>query len=603
MNQTIGLKEIIKLLLLLPRTLRILLQINHLLFISIILVNMFLGIMTYLNLWVLELFLDTITKGKDFQTNILSLFIMCGFMAISSIINIFSKYLSEKYSLKANYYLNCYIMELCSYLRYEDYEDADIYNKIQKIVGEIAYKPMVIFNCFISLIQTLFTFLSATIFMIKCNWTFVIAAVLLPSLTLYQYLRVGKLQFKVHWERADKERESWYYSYLLTHDFSIKELKINMAENYIVRKFNKLKSLFYKQDIFVLNKKCIVDFLQGIVGILIYLAVLTKSIFMLTINHISIGSIMGIIKAIESVKGGAEVAMQSITTIYNCSLFLKEFYSFIEYANKQKSSNTSHKANIVIDDIYRIKVINLSYKYPGKSNYALENINLNIKKGMRIAIVGENGSGKSTLVKLLAGLYTLQKGDILINDHSIETIESDCYKKLTSVLFQDYVKYEMTLLDNIKMGYPRENDEDKILELLHNIDIPNLKEEGNYDLSSQLGVWFENGRQLSGGEWQKVGLARTFYKDSRLFILDEPTSAIDPIAEKNVFTKFFELSQQNIAVFVSHRLLSAQKADYIIVLDNGRIVAQGNHQELIQSCKKYQDMYFSEIQGFDIKKM
>ena len=230
-------------------------------------------------------------------------------------------------------------------------------------------------------------------------------------------------------------------------------------------------------------------------------------------------------------------------------------------------------------------------KYPNSPNVVLNNINLNIKKGERVAIVGANGSGKSTLVKLISKLYEVKENSILYNGISLNNYNEAQLKNCIAVLFQDFTKYEMTVRENVGFGNIEsiDNDENmkKALDKASATFISNLDE--------QLGLWFQDGRQLSGGQWQKIAIARTFFRDASLYILDEPSSALDPIAEKEVIDMFLKMTEDKIGIFISHRLSTAMLADRIIVMNEGEIVGNGTHQELIKNNFVYKKMY--ELEG------
>lgn len=226
----------------------------------------------------------------------------------------------------------------------------------------------------------------------------------------------------------------------------------------------------------------------------------------------------------------------------------------------------------------------------------MKHINISLQKGEKVALVGPNGSGKSTLIKILAGLYEIKSGDILINDISLKDIDIEDYYAKISVLFQDFVKYELTLQENIGFGdmkkfYSTEN----MKSVLDKLQATFLKRDEGYDFSMQLGNWFEEGQQLSQGQWQKVALARAYFKDASIYILDEPNAALDTVSEKEIFEKFFEISREKIGIFISHRLSAAKMADKIIVMDKGEIVGIGNHNELLKNCPTYQILYQAEM--------
>lgn len=272
---------------------------------------------------------------------------------------------------------------------------------------------------------------------------------------------------------------------------------------------------------------------------------------------------------------------------------MEQLFDFLKRDEVQDEESID--LNNQYEEIETINTANLSYIYPNTDNFALKDVNVTFNKGELTAIVGKNGSGKSTLVKLISGLYKPTQGEIYYNDQSNDSLPIDFYQENISVLFQDFVKYELTVRENIglsNLSYLR--NDDRIIQILDNLGLDFLKIKGEYELDMQLGNWFQEGRQLSGGQWQKIALARTFFKKASLYILDEPSSALDPVTEKEIFDYFVKLSRENISIFVSHSLDAARKADKIIVMKDGMIEDVGKHENLLKRSSYYQELYYSE---------
>ncbi|HEL1089808.1 TPA: ABC transporter ATP-binding protein, partial [Streptococcus equi subsp. zooepidemicus] len=197
-------------------------------------------------------------------------------------------------------------------------------------------------------------------------------------------------------------------------------------------------------------------------------------------------------------------------------------------------------------------------------------------------------------VKLLSGLYQPSEGLIYYDNESSDTLDLSYYQKNISVLFQDFVKFELSLRENIGLSDINNMSDTKIKKNIDNLKLDFLTLENNFNLNQRLGTWFNDSRQLSGGQWQKVALARTFFKNAGIYILDEPSSALDPVSEKEIFDEFVTRSKDKISLFVSHNLMAASRADRIIVMQDGRIIDEGSHDELINKSKYYRELYYSE---------
>ena len=416
---------------------------------------------------------------------------------------------------------------------------------------------------------------------------------IVPILSLILFLRVGQLEFLIQWRRANEERKTWYIIHLLTHDFSFKEIKLNNISGYFLEKYGKLKQQFIKQDLSISRKKVyfniLLDFILNIVNIGAIFAMIMSA----RAGKLLVGNLVSLIQATSKINTYSQAMIQNIYIIYNTSLFMEQLFDFLKRDEVQDEESID--LNNQYEEIETINTANLSYIYPNTDNFALKDVNVTFNKGELTAIVGKNGSGKSTLVKLISGLYKPTQGEIYYNDQSNDSLPIDFYQENISVLFQDFVKYELTVRENIglsNLSYLR--NDDRIIQILDNLGLDFLKIKGEYELDMQLGNWFQEGRQLSGGQWQKIALARTFFKKASLYILDEPSSALDPVTEKEIFDYFVKLSRENISIFVSHSLDAARKADKIIVMKDGMIEDVGKHENLLKRSSYYKELYYSE---------
>ena len=276
----------------------------------------------------------------------------------------------------------------------------------------------------------------------------------------------------------------------------------------------------------------------------------------------------------------------SIYGIYQNSLYMKKLFNFLELKEDQDLKDNKLK----LPSINTLEVKNLKFSYDGK-NLVLDNINFKIKKGERVALFGVNGSGKSTLIKLILSYYNVENNMILFNDKCINTLDKKSLYKRISVLFQDFIKYELSLRENIGFG--------NIDNIENNVKLNNTKNTVGINfiknLDQQLGLWFDEGTQLSGGQWQKIAIARALFNDADIYILDEPSSALDKINENKLINYFIDFTKDKIGLFISHKISNAMKADKIIFIDHGKIVNIGSHEFLLKNCSLYKKIYNLEF--------
>lgn len=281
----------------------------------------------------------------------------------------------------------------------------------------------------------------------------------------------------------------------------------------------------------------------------------------------------------------------SIESIYEQSLYLDSLYYFLQLDLPKKTESLPFP----IKGFEKIIVKELTFRYPSSENYVLRNVSFEIKKGQKVAIVGENGAGKSTLVNCLLGLYNPTEGGIYLDDLDIQNVDPKSYREKVSAILQDFMKYKLSLRENISFGNISELHNDQLItEVLDKVNMKYLLTQLKYGIDHKLSKEFINGDDVSGGQWQRIATARALIKNSEILILDEPTSNLDPYAEINLFKTFLELADDKTAIMITHRLGPAKFADKIIVLDNGYIIESGKHDELMSKKGRYYEMYSAQ---------
>ena len=592
-KEIIKIKDIIVSLKQIPKTIAILLRIDRKAFFLTILLSIFTGILPVITLILSQELINSLVRMDSFYSStmrIFALYILALFTG--AMLSELKGFIEGKFQFLLQYRLNYMVMEKCTDLALEDFETSEMYDKIEKITGEIAYRPFQIFLAIISLLTAAITMISSALLLIA--WNPYISAVLLivPIISLLYFLKIGQQEFETIWNRAKEERKTWYLSYLLTHDFSFKEISVLEIKNYILANYKKLSDIFIGQNINILKKKTKFNLIYEVVMQGISCLIISAAIMSAYVGEILVGNVMSYIRSVGLVQTNSQSIMANIYTIYNSSLYMEMLFDFLNYCNGKKATNSSIKVKHGISNI-NIKHLSFAYKNKG---HTLKNINIDLNKGEKIALVGPNGSGKSTLIKVLLGLYETNEGEILIDGISLNDLDIKNYRSKISVLFQDFVKYELSLRENIGFGDVAEiHNDNKIKEILDKLQLDFLRQNEDYELNMQLGNWFEDGRQLSQGQWQKIALARAYFRDADVYILDEPNAALDTVSEREIFDKFFERSRGKIGIFISHRLNAAKMADKIIVLNEGEIVGIGNHEELLENCSTYQMLYQAEI--------
>ncbi|WP_197081718.1 ABC transporter ATP-binding protein [Paenibacillus sp. E194] len=312
-------------------------------------------------------------------------------------------------------------------------------------------------------------------------------------------------------------------------------------------------------------------------------------------NNITIGDFVAYSQLLSMSTATIKMLSGGIGTLINQGLYIVDMNKFITIPEK-----TTKKMAVLehVDRTHIFSVENISFKYPNSDSFILKNISFAISQGETVAIVGENGSGKSTLIKCLLGLYSAKEGRILIDGEDIEDIpQKELYRKMTA-LFQDFVNYELTIEENIALSETEDINQIQFNKAINEAEVIQFLDMLSEKEKTTLGYTLDNGRELSGGQWQRIALGRALYKEAEIIFLDEPTASLDPISEVKLINRFIDICKGKTAIIISHRLASCLSADKIIVLHEGRVIEVGNHEELLLLRGQYYQMFQSQANSY-----
>ena len=531
------------------------------------------------------------SSSFNYIVNLVLIYVLIDLVS-STVSSLYTHY-SVVANLRFSKQIEIQMIEKATNLSIEDYEDSELHNIISRARNEGPAKIWKFFSNVILLGKQLIS-LFGSITVISIYRPSLIFVVLLPPVIRYYIsFKFNKLRYKIYRSRTTRERKAWYITHLVFTGLAFKEIKLFGIQKYIRQKYSEYRELSISEDI-KLSRRVDFTFLgfnivDNIVGGVLFLYIISCGYA----GAILIGDVITYTRCLFNIKNGVESTFSLFDTLAKDALFIRQFFEFMDI--KEVENKT-----IAIETIDQISVNNLSFKYNNNDSYVLRNISFTIKKGESLLIVGLNGAGKTTLMKLLLGFYEKYEGEILINGINLKEIDKSSYYNQISGVFQDFVHYETSLRENIALSnVSKINDDDSIVEALELADLSDLFKK---NLNIVLGSWFDEAVQLSGGQWQKVGLARAFFKKSSLYILDEPDSALDVSTEHFVLDKFFDTIDNCIGICSSHRFSRmCFYVDKIIVIDGGKIVEQGNHRELLEKEGVYYRLY-QQAHNFDIKK-
>lgn len=392
------------------------------------------------------------------------------------------------------------------------------------------------------------------------------------------------IEYETIKKNTEFNRRSSYISYLLTNSEHFKEIKMFALFEFLIEKYEDLKLTFNLTLIKIYNTRTLIYNILSIIESVIDFFILLRMVTQAFMGRILIGEFILYSNSISSIKQNMVSVFSQLSFLYKNSLIVNQIKDFFDLPEE-----VINKDGINIDEIKSIELKDISYRYRNKNTYTLKNINLTVKCGDFVVLMGSNGSGKSTLMKIIMGIYHDYEGEIYVNGINLKIININSYREKVGVLFQDYIKYETSISENILYGNLKHiNAQNKVDELLVKVNLDDYIGQGNL----KLGYQFNEGRQISIGQWQKLALARTIIKEADLYIFDEPNSSLDLVSENMILKSILSEIDKKIGIIIMHRFNNiVSKSTKIVVLKDGCIEEIGTHDELLKNKNIYYELY------------
>ena len=549
------------------------------------------SLMAAITIWLTSVFLNLVHQ-KDFKSSLICFCMILAVFVLSEVANSIFYSCMVRIDFQTGQQLQIELGEKGTRLSMICYENTETNNMLKRAK-----------NC---IEQERFSDLSLSVFNIlaeflKVNGTLLVLAGFHPVLvgisllSVFPYLIVRLVRGKEFYElkryQAAGERRRNYLYHLFGDKQAVKELRIFEIEDYIEQKMYAARDNM-KQEVWNFKKRdmrslliCEIFCKSG------YLLSIFSTILLLLHQVLDVGMMAAAFVAFTSFQTAAKYFLVSLGRIPECAAFVKDYYDFMDMEEAEKGTEK------LCSDFDSIKVKQLSFSYPGRKTPAVSNLSFTIKRNEVVAIVGNNGSGKTTLVKLLTGLYQAQKGQIYYGRQNLRSLDPEEFYKQISFVSQDFIKYELTVRENIGIGdWKQMENTDKIYMLLHQVGLETFISQAS--VNQLLGNEF-GGRELSVGQWQKLAIARGMMKDSSVIFLDEPTAALDPLMETKVLKMFLKIAREKTAIIVSHRIGICKEVDKIIVMKEGKIAEIGNHEKLLAEKGEYYRLYTMQQKWYE----
>ncbi|MFO1420844.1 MAG: ABC transporter ATP-binding protein [Candidatus Competibacteraceae bacterium] len=395
--------------------------------------------------------------------------------------------------------------------------------------------------------------------------------------------------------RTQLERQAAYVDWLMTSDFHAKELRLNQLGDYLRELYATLRALIRRERLRISQRRSLTELVMAVAGTLAFFASLAYLALQAAEGRTTVGDLVLFLMVFQRAQGLVQALLGNVSQFYEDHLYIGQLFEFLDI--RPVIADPVHPAPIPRPMTQGLRLDGVGFQYPNAPDWALRDISLRVAPGQIVALVGANGSGKTSLIKVLCRLYDPGEGHIALDGIDVRQFKVDDYRRVFSVIFQDYAHYAMTVRDNIRFGDIRlPADAPGIEQAAANAGADAFIRQLRHGYETRLSKMFDDGQDLSIGQWQKIALARAFLHQSQVVVLDEPTSALDANAEFELFQNFRERIGHRAAVVISHRLSTVRLADYIYVLDGGRIVEHGTHDALIGQNGVYQRLF--ERQAF-----
>lgn len=528
----------------------------------------------------------------DYQNNFINVIIcLVAYLTLQLITYILvqfdSQYVNGRYYDELIFYIETVMMEKTSRMDLSFFDSADMGDKVRRarsnfdVMTQMTWLVFDIISAFINVIATL---------IIVCTykwWLGLVTLLLLIPFVLYNKHHTEK-RLKLEKEQLrDNRKKDYFYDTFFDSNIQF-EIKLNNIGGYFLSRFNDIWSELYNINKRENVKHSIINAIISIVNILSEVLVLTMSVSDVLTQRIGIGDLQYNLSMVLRFRNQAQQLMNNINRFLNNNTRLLELQEFMDIKPEmEKSGSKLPSANP------RIEFQGVSFRYPNTDQYVLKDCSFTIKPHAKVGLIGLNGAGKSTIIKLMFRFYDPEEGSILLDGVDLKEYDVYSVRRVFGVLFQDFVTYCLPLREIIALSdFSERNNDEKLKKACDISGTSEIIKDWENGFDSILGRYYaDNGKDLSGGQWQLVGLARAYFKDSEYMMLDEPSAALDPISEDRIFEQLYKLSEGKSSITISHRLSNTTLSDKILVISNGHIIEQGSHTELLALNGEYARLF------------
>ncbi len=477
-----------------------------------------------------------------------------------------------------------------------NFEHPGYYDSLSRAVSEAPWRPNSILDNIISMFRGIISLILMAGILLSLHWGATVLLIVVNIPGIWLRLHYADILYNFQKEQTPETRKTAYFNWLLTGDRPSREIRLFGLGDYFISLFKKSYNKQKAEELNILRKRTLIEAVTDLFKALSFLILLLIVARQTVSGVLTLGQMAMFILAFRQGMSYIKDVFNSVGSLYEDGLFIGDVFGFLGLKESVTAfppviTPAGLKSGIVADRV--------SFTYPGNQKPSLENVSLEIKKGEIIALVGPNGAGKSTLVRLLTRLYDPGSGNIRLDGQDIRAMDPQEYRKYFSVVFQDFMLYNLSAGENIRLGnIESAKDLSSLRQAARSAGVDELLNNLPKGYDTVMGTLFDESRDLSWGEWQKIALARALFREAPVLILDEPSSSLDADTEYEIFRRFRDIVRGRTAILITHRLSNVTLADRIVVLENGSVAESGSHDELMKKQGRYYEMYTKQSSRF-----
>jgi ATP-binding cassette subfamily B protein len=492
--------------------------------------------------------------------------------------------------------VNVLILDKAQELSMAQFEDADFYDKLTRARREASSRPLSLVNRTFSLAQNAVTLVSYAVLLYQFSVWAVLILLMAGFPSFFAETKFAGDAFHLFRWRSPESRKQMYLETVLAREDHAKEVKLFRIAPLFLQRYRDIFASLYKEDRALTIRRETWGLFLGLVGTAAFYGVYAWIAIATMQQVISLGEMTMYVLVFKQGQSAVSASLSAIGGMYEDNLYLSNLYEYLEQAGAEETGSAT--SGTAPGDGVRFEGV--GFRYPGSPRPALSAVDLHLRPGRSLALVGENGAGKTTLIKLLTGLYTPSEGRVLLDGTPLHEWDTEALRRRIGVIFQDFARYQISVGENIGVGdVAHFHDADRWRQAA----VQGMADAFIRDLpaayGTQLGSWFRDGQELSAGQWQKIALSRAFMDvDADILVLDEPTASMDAAAEAALFEHFRKLTAGKITILISHRFSTVRRADHIVVIEDGRITERGTHEELMSLQGHYATLFSLQAEGY-----